>query len=201
MTASIPVHHSSPKHTSVRPSPSTAAIPTSPATSDAATIWRVRNGGSKDPRRIYVPARRVPPRSMSMQHVPLLSIHRHPSPSSLQSPSYVVVRQHKTLLFYSVFGHGRYGLDLSGHPLAVSVGTGIQHCQQSKGIPVFLSIGGGQPVGRVPRGGGRSGVHRPLATRWWTASTSTSTRERQTTTTSSPGASTATIDTAGGGCG
>ncbi|WVZ49033.1 hypothetical protein U9M48_000415 [Paspalum notatum var. saurae] len=46
--------------------------------------------------------------------------------------------------FFSVFGqHGRYWLDLSGHPLA-GVGADIKHCQQSKGgIPVFLSIGGG----------------------------------------------------------
>ncbi|WVZ51003.1 hypothetical protein U9M48_002196 [Paspalum notatum var. saurae] len=43
--------------------------------------------------------------------------------------------------FYSVFGHGRYWLDLSGHRLG-GVGGDIKHCQ-SKGIPVFLSIGGG----------------------------------------------------------
>ncbi|KAL6647592.1 hypothetical protein ACP70R_015029 [Stipagrostis hirtigluma subsp. patula] len=42
--------------------------------------------------------------------------------------------------FLSVFGHGRYGLDLSGHPVA-GVGADIKHCQ-SKNILVFLSIGG-----------------------------------------------------------
>ena len=42
--------------------------------------------------------------------------------------------------FFSVFGHGRYDVDLSGHPLA-GVGAEIKHCQ-SKGIPVFLSICG-----------------------------------------------------------
>ncbi|KAG8090338.1 hypothetical protein GUJ93_ZPchr0011g28219 [Zizania palustris] len=42
--------------------------------------------------------------------------------------------------FYSVFGHGRYWVDLSGHPLH-GVGSDIKHCQ-SKGISVLLSIGG-----------------------------------------------------------
>uniref|UniRef100_A0ACD5UIR0 Uncharacterized protein n=1 Tax=Avena sativa TaxID=4498 RepID=A0ACD5UIR0_AVESA len=40
----------------------------------------------------------------------------------------------------NVHGHGKYRLDLSGHPLA-GVGDDIKHCQ-SLGIPVFLSIGG-----------------------------------------------------------
>jgi len=43
--------------------------------------------------------------------------------------------------FYSVFGHGRYWGDLSGHPLN-GVGDDIKHCQ-SKKILVLLSIGGG----------------------------------------------------------
>ena len=43
--------------------------------------------------------------------------------------------------FLSVFGHGKYWTDLSGHPLK-GIGADIKHCQ-SKGIPVFLSIGGG----------------------------------------------------------
>ena len=43
--------------------------------------------------------------------------------------------------FFSVFGHGKYWTDLSGHPLH-GIGADIKHCQ-SKGIPVFLSIGGG----------------------------------------------------------
>ncbi|KAL6868098.1 hypothetical protein ACP4OV_014943 [Aristida adscensionis] len=43
--------------------------------------------------------------------------------------------------FYSVFGHGRYWGDLSGHPLA-GVGDDIKHCQ-SRDILVLLSIGGG----------------------------------------------------------
>ncbi|XP_006663120.1 xylanase inhibitor protein 2-like [Oryza brachyantha] len=42
--------------------------------------------------------------------------------------------------FYSVFGHGRYSLDLSGHDLR-DVGSHIKHCQR-KGIVVLLSIGG-----------------------------------------------------------
>ncbi|KAG8078691.1 hypothetical protein GUJ93_ZPchr0007g5161 [Zizania palustris] len=42
--------------------------------------------------------------------------------------------------FYSVFGHGRYWVDLSGHPLH-GVDSDIKHCQ-SKGISVLLSIGG-----------------------------------------------------------
>ncbi|XP_052135819.1 xylanase inhibitor protein 1 [Oryza glaberrima] len=42
--------------------------------------------------------------------------------------------------FYSVFGHGRYWGDLSGHDLRV-IGADIKHCQ-SKNVFVFLSIGG-----------------------------------------------------------
>ncbi|KAG2557010.1 xylanase inhibitor protein 1-like [Panicum virgatum] len=42
--------------------------------------------------------------------------------------------------FYSVFGHGRYWGDLSGHPLA-GVGADIKHCQ-SRNVLVLLSIGG-----------------------------------------------------------
>uniref|UniRef100_A0A0E0QLA2 GH18 domain-containing protein n=1 Tax=Oryza rufipogon TaxID=4529 RepID=A0A0E0QLA2_ORYRU len=42
--------------------------------------------------------------------------------------------------FYSVFGHGRYWGDLSGHDLR-PIGADIKHCQ-SKHISVFLSIGG-----------------------------------------------------------
>ncbi|BAF28886.1 xylanase inhibitor protein 2-like [Oryza sativa Japonica Group] len=42
--------------------------------------------------------------------------------------------------FLSVFGHGRYSLDLSGHDLR-RVGNDIKHCQR-KGIVVLLSIGG-----------------------------------------------------------
>uniref|UniRef100_A0ACD6A786 Uncharacterized protein n=1 Tax=Avena sativa TaxID=4498 RepID=A0ACD6A786_AVESA len=44
------------------------------------------------------------------------------------------------MCFLNVYGHGKYSLDLSGHPLA-GVGDDIKHCQ-SLGIPVFLSIGG-----------------------------------------------------------
>ncbi|OEL26778.1 Xylanase inhibitor protein 1 [Dichanthelium oligosanthes] len=47
--------------------------------------------------------------------------------------------------FYSVFGHGRYWGDLSGHPLD-GVGADITHCQ-SKGILVLLSIGGNGAAG------------------------------------------------------
>ena len=42
--------------------------------------------------------------------------------------------------FLDVFGHGKYHLDLSGHDVS-AVGADIKHCQ-SKGILVFLSIGG-----------------------------------------------------------
>ncbi|KAJ1277257.1 hypothetical protein BS78_05G281200 [Paspalum vaginatum] len=45
--------------------------------------------------------------------------------------------------FFSAFGHGRYRLDLSGHHSLTGVGDDIKHCQRYKGIPVFLSIGGG----------------------------------------------------------
>jgi chitinase len=78
--------------------------------------------------------------------------------------------------FYSIFGHGRYGLDLSGHPLH-GVGTDIKHCQ-SKGILVLLSIGGAGKAYSLPSskaaadvannlwnaylGGGNSDVFRPF---------------------------------------
>ncbi|XP_062186430.1 xylanase inhibitor protein 1-like [Phragmites australis] len=42
--------------------------------------------------------------------------------------------------FLDVYGHGKYSLDLSGHPIA-GIGNDIKHCQ-SKNILVFLSIGG-----------------------------------------------------------
>ncbi|XP_052137012.1 xylanase inhibitor protein 1-like [Oryza glaberrima] len=42
--------------------------------------------------------------------------------------------------FLSVFGHGNYWLDLSGHDLR-HVGADIRHCQ-SKGVYMLLSIGG-----------------------------------------------------------
>ncbi|CAN6381075.1 unnamed protein product [Urochloa humidicola] len=42
--------------------------------------------------------------------------------------------------FYSIFGHGRYWGDLSGHRLT-TVGTDIKHCQ-SKNFLALLSIGG-----------------------------------------------------------
>jgi chitinase len=44
------------------------------------------------------------------------------------------------MAFLNVYGHGKYQLDLSGHPLD-GVEDDIKHCQ-SIGIPVFLSIGG-----------------------------------------------------------
>uniref|UniRef100_A0A0D9VUH0 GH18 domain-containing protein n=1 Tax=Leersia perrieri TaxID=77586 RepID=A0A0D9VUH0_9ORYZ len=41
--------------------------------------------------------------------------------------------------FLAVFGHGNYGLDISGHrPLAAD----IKHCQKAKNVTVLLSIGG-----------------------------------------------------------
>ncbi|KAK3146650.1 hypothetical protein QOZ80_3BG0269430 [Eleusine coracana subsp. coracana] len=42
--------------------------------------------------------------------------------------------------FYSLFGHGRYWGDLSGHPMN-GIGDDIKHCQ-SMNILVLLSIGG-----------------------------------------------------------
>ncbi|XP_037474350.1 xylanase inhibitor protein 1-like [Triticum dicoccoides] len=42
--------------------------------------------------------------------------------------------------FLNVYGHGKYRLDLSGHPLA-GIGGDIRHCQ-SVGVTVSLSIGG-----------------------------------------------------------
>ncbi|KQJ91845.1 xylanase inhibitor protein 1 [Brachypodium distachyon] len=78
--------------------------------------------------------------------------------------------------FYSVFGHGRYWGDLSGHPL-YNIGADIQHCQR-KGILVLLSIGGGGSEYSLPTsqsaadvadnlwnahlGGSRRGVFRPF---------------------------------------
>ncbi|XBJ14352.1 hypothetical protein VPH35_006401 [Triticum aestivum] len=78
--------------------------------------------------------------------------------------------------FYSVFGHGRYWGDLSGHPLA-GVGADIKHCQ-SRNILVLLSIGGPRNGYSLPSsasatavadnlwnahlGGRRNGVYRPF---------------------------------------
>jgi chitinase len=78
--------------------------------------------------------------------------------------------------FYSVFGHGRYWGDLSGHPLN-GVGDDIKHCQ-SRNVLVLLSIGGGGNEYSLPSsqsaddvadnlwyahlGGFRRGVFRPF---------------------------------------
>ncbi|XP_062181776.1 xylanase inhibitor protein 1-like [Phragmites australis] len=78
--------------------------------------------------------------------------------------------------FYSVFGHGRYWGDLSGHQL-YGIGADIKHCQ-SKGILILLSIGGPGKDYSLPSsksaadvadnlwnahlGGGRKGVFRPF---------------------------------------
>ncbi|CAN6381058.1 unnamed protein product [Urochloa humidicola] len=80
--------------------------------------------------------------------------------------------------FYSVFGHGRYWGDLSGHRLSV-VGADIKHCQ-SKNILVLLSIGGSATnsdyslpssasaaavadnLWNAHLGGRRNGVYRPF---------------------------------------
>jgi len=124
--------------------------------------------------------------------------------------------------FYSVFGHGRYWGDLSGHQLR-AVGADIKHCQ-SKGILLLLSIGGPGAAYSLPSPklaltspptcGTPTSAAAPApdyaarsATRRWTASTSTSTRARPaaarpgpaTTTTSWPGACTrTTVATAAG---
>ncbi|KAL6647273.1 hypothetical protein ACP70R_014710 [Stipagrostis hirtigluma subsp. patula] len=78
--------------------------------------------------------------------------------------------------FLNVFGHGKYSLDLSGHPIA-GVGNDIKHCQ-SKNILVFLSIGGFGKQYSLPSSksatsfadylwnayflGNATGVHRPF---------------------------------------
>lgn len=78
--------------------------------------------------------------------------------------------------FYSVFGHGRYWGDLSGHPLN-DIGADIVRCQQ-KEVVVLLSIGGGGKDYSLPTaqsavdvadnlwnahlGGSRRGVFRPF---------------------------------------
>ncbi|BAF28883.1 xylanase inhibitor protein 2 precursor [Oryza sativa Japonica Group] len=80
------------------------------------------------------------------------------------------------ITFYNAFGHGRYSLDISGHPLA-AVGADIKHCQ-SRGITVLLSIGGQGGAYSLPTnasaadvadnlwnaylGGHRAGVARPF---------------------------------------
>ncbi|XP_006663122.2 xylanase inhibitor protein 1-like [Oryza brachyantha] len=78
--------------------------------------------------------------------------------------------------FFSVFGHGSYWTDLSGHDVS-RVGADIKHCQ-SKNILVLLSAGGdgyqySLPTARSAKdvadhlwhaylGGGRRGVFRPF---------------------------------------
>ncbi|KAL6647593.1 hypothetical protein ACP70R_015030 [Stipagrostis hirtigluma subsp. patula] len=82
--------------------------------------------------------------------------------------------------FLNVYGHGRYGLDLSGHPLA-GIGDDIKHCQYI-GVPVSLSIGGFGGDYSLPSkkaaldlfdylwnaflGGSKPGVHRPFGDAW-----------------------------------
>ncbi|KAG8090339.1 hypothetical protein GUJ93_ZPchr0011g27839 [Zizania palustris] len=79
--------------------------------------------------------------------------------------------------FFSVFGHGKYWPDLSGHDVA-AVGADIKHCQQAKNVTVLLSIGGDGDKYSLPTaksakdvagylwdaylGGGRKGVFRPF---------------------------------------
>ncbi|GJM87914.1 hypothetical protein PR202_ga03920 [Eleusine coracana subsp. coracana] len=79
--------------------------------------------------------------------------------------------------FFSVFGHGKYWTDLSGHPLN-GVGNDIKHCQSKKHVTVLLSIGGdgegySLPTAKSARdvadhlwnaylGGHRMGVFRPF---------------------------------------
>ena len=79
--------------------------------------------------------------------------------------------------FLTVFGHGRYWADLSGHPVA-GVGADIKHCQHAKNVTVLLSIGGDGDQYSLPTprsakdvadhlwhaylGGGRHGVFRPF---------------------------------------
>ncbi|RCV39705.1 LOW QUALITY PROTEIN: hypothetical protein SETIT_8G244600v2 [Setaria italica] len=86
--------------------------------------------------------------------------------------------------FLSVFGHGTYSAELSGHD-ASSVGADVKHCQTANNVTVLLSVGGdgdrySLPTARAARdladhlwhaylGGGRRGVPRPFgdAVRSW----------------------------------
>ncbi|XP_006663682.2 xylanase inhibitor protein 1-like [Oryza brachyantha] len=79
--------------------------------------------------------------------------------------------------FFSVFGHGNYWTDLSGHAVA-GVGADIKHCQHAKNVTVLLSVGGDGDQYSLPTpktaedvaghlwdaylGGGRKGVFRPF---------------------------------------
>ncbi|TVU41870.1 hypothetical protein EJB05_15426, partial [Eragrostis curvula] len=82
--------------------------------------------------------------------------------------------------FLNVYGHGKYNLDLSGHPLA-GIGDDIKHCQFI-GVPVSLSIGGFGSGYSLPSkkaaldlfdylwnsyfGGSKPGVYRPFGDAW-----------------------------------
>lgn len=101
---------------------------------------------------------------------------RHREEGSLREACDTGLYNTVAISFYSVFGRGRYRVDLSGHPLG-GVGADIKHCQ-SKGIPVLLSIGGAGEGYSLPTpaaaaavaehlwhahlGGGRRGVPRPF---------------------------------------
>jgi chitinase len=79
--------------------------------------------------------------------------------------------------FLSVFGHGSYSADLSGHD-ASAVGADVKHCQTARNVTVLLSVGGdggrySLPTATAARdladhlwhaylGGGRRGVRRPF---------------------------------------
>ncbi|XP_066167909.1 xylanase inhibitor protein 1 [Oryza sativa Japonica Group] len=82
--------------------------------------------------------------------------------------------------FLNVYGHGKYNLDLSGHPIA-GIGDDIKHCQFI-GVPVSLSIGGFGNGYSLPSnrsalelfdylwnayfGGSKAGVYRPFGDAW-----------------------------------
>ncbi|XP_006663681.1 xylanase inhibitor protein 2-like [Oryza brachyantha] len=101
---------------------------------------------------------------------------RHKDEGSLREACDTGLYTSVIISFYSVFGHGRYSLDLSGHPLH-AVGADIKHCQ-SKNIAVLLSVGGQGGEYSLPTnqsaadvannlwnaylGGGRKDVFRPF---------------------------------------
>ncbi|KAL6908030.1 hypothetical protein ACP4OV_002200 [Aristida adscensionis] len=65
---------------------------------------------------------------------------RHKGEGSLREACDTGMYTTVIMSFLDVYGHGRYRLDLSGHPLA-GVGADIKHCQ-SVGVRVSLAVGG-----------------------------------------------------------
>uniref|UniRef100_A0A0D9WMZ6 GH18 domain-containing protein n=1 Tax=Leersia perrieri TaxID=77586 RepID=A0A0D9WMZ6_9ORYZ len=102
---------------------------------------------------------------------------RNKDESSLREACDTGIYNTVIISFLTVFGHGRYWADLSGHPIA-GVGADIKHCQHAKNVTVLLSIDGdgdhySLPTPRSAKdvvdhlwhaylGGGRHGVFRPF---------------------------------------